>query len=189
MSITISFKKVFVLFIVFIATAPVSLFAQKQILQLDTARNYRSESYLRGGYQIPDPNPVLVYNVMYDVPDHFDEEFTHAFTIEMVDTTALKQGKAFNVAIDTNVVKCQYMIRNHVNLLTRIYQPERFPTTMIGTIKVLNWTNDAIEFEFDIAVKEGTRKGFLFYQGNKKLSRSTLNLPDYIEKEMNKKSK
>jgi hypothetical protein len=132
-------------------------------------------------------HPVLVYDVTYDKPDVFDEEFTHSLTIELVDTAALKKGKIFNVAIDTSVVKCQYMNRNHSNLLTILSQPERFPSTMIGTIKVINWNNNEIEFEFDIAVKEGTRKGFLFYQGTKTLRYTTSKISGNTEKEYKSK--
>jgi len=159
-----------------IASSSIVSFAQKQILQLEKTPNYRSESYLRSGMNIPDRHPVLVYDVTYDKPDVFDEEFTHSLSIELVDTAALKKGKVFNVAIDTSVVKCGYMNRNHTNLITLLSQPERFPSTMIGTIKAVNWNNNEIEFEFDIAVKEGTSKGFLFYQGQKTISRRASDL-------------
>lgn len=186
MSTTI-LKRIFFLLIVCIAIIPAKLFAQKQILQLDTARNYRSESHLSSDPTMP--NPVLVYNVTYEKPNEFDLGFTHSLVIEMIDTIALKKGKILNVAIDTGVVKCWYTNGNHTMLLTRMMQPERFPTTMIGTIKVLNWAGDAIEFEFDIAVKEGTRKGFLFYQGSKKLSRAPLEIPAWLKEGVKKDSK
>lgn len=177
---------------------PMSLFAQKQILQLDTARNFRSESYLLGNYDMPDylrskydipAYPTLMYDVTYDIPDHFDEEYTHRFVIEMIDTLALKKGKVLNVAKDSAIVKCHYTLLTSNMLLMQLYQPERFPATMIGTIKVLNWTDEAIEFEFDIAIKEGTRKGFLFYQGNKKLSRTVPEMPEWIKAESKKNSR
>jgi hypothetical protein len=160
-------KKLLLLLIVCMAGLPV--LSQKQILQLDTAQNYRSESFM--DKFVYSANPVLFYEVVYDKPNHFDNTFAFVLAIEMIDTVALRKAEILNIALDTGIVKCHYFYRTPSTLMTHMLNPEILPATMIGTIRIVDWKNDSIEFDFDIAIKEGTRKGFLFYQGQKRISR------------------
>jgi hypothetical protein len=172
-------RKIFLAFAIFMLAMSMSLFGQKQILQLDTVQNYTAKSFM--DRYVETSIPVIFYEVVYELPNEFDRGYTHSLSIDLIDTAALKQGKVFNIAKDTGIVKCNYTHVTSSMLLARIMNPDFFPVSMIGTIRVISWATDSIEFEFDIAVKEGIRKGFLFYQGRKKLSRAEREIPDWLK--------
>jgi len=111
-----------------------------------------------------DSSLKVIQKVGYDEPHTVDESYSLILTLEIVDTLNARLKKDLDLTIDTALIRCHFDISS-------VWNWEDEKTTITGNIVIVSWTNEKLEFNFNVTVLELRNSRTFIYKGNRVFSK------------------
>jgi len=111
-----------------------------------------------------DSSLKIIQKVGYDEPHTVDESYSLTLTLNVVDTLNARLKKNLDLTLDTALIKCRFDISS-------VWNWEDEKTTITGNVIIVSWTNEKIEFNFNVTVLELRNNRAFIYKGNRVFSK------------------